>query len=109
MRRISRRGFLATSSIALGTLPLVRATSGFAQTADRTFRHGVASGDPLADRVILWTRLTPGSATGSQSASWQVARDPKFSQIVSRGETPTGAACDFAVKVDVSGLEAGTT
>ena len=23
------------------------------------FAHGVASGDPLADRVMLWTRVTP--------------------------------------------------
>ena len=108
MRRITRRGFLATSTVALGTLPLIRGTSAFAQTADGAFRHGVASGDPLADRVILWTRVTPASPTGAQSVSWQVARDPKFSQIVSRGETPTGAARDFTVKVEVTGLEPGT-
>ncbi len=108
MRRLSRRDFLATGSVALGTLPLIRATA-FAQTADAAFRHGVASGDPLADRVILWTRVTPASATAAQVVSWQLARDAKFSQIVSRGETQTGAARDFTVKVDVTGLEAGAT
>lgn len=107
MRRVSRRDFLATSSVALGTLPLIRATA-FAQTADAVFRHGVASGDPMADRVILWTRVTPAVATGSATVSWQVARDAKFGQIVSRGETQTGAARDFTVKVDVPGLEPGT-
>ncbi len=38
-----------------------------AQVTNPVFRHGVASGDPLADRVILWTRVTPrgaGRATG---------------------------------------------
>jgi len=109
MRRVSRRDFLATSSAALGTLPLIRATSGFAQTADAVFRHGVASGDPLSDRVILWTRVTTPSPAGAASAAWEVARDPKFARIVRRGEAQTGAARDFTVKVDVSGLAAGTT
>ncbi|MGE0866199.1 MAG: alkaline phosphatase [Vicinamibacterales bacterium] len=109
MRRVSRRDFLATSSAALGTLPLFRATSGFAQTADAAFRHGVASGDPLADRVILWTRVTPPAGVEAPVVSWQVARDSRFSQIVARGETPTGAARDFTVKVDATGLAPGTT
>jgi alkaline phosphatase D len=108
MRRISRRHFLGTSSVALGALPLIRSEA-FAQTADAVFRHGVASGDPLADRVILWTRVTPAVATGSATVSWQVARDAKFGQVVSRGEAQTGAARDFTVKVDVPGLEPGTT
>jgi len=107
MRRVSRRDFLATSSVAIGTLPLIRATA-FAQTADAAFRHGVASGDPLADRVILWTRVTPRAVTDAPVVSWQVARDAKFTQIVSRGQTQTGTARDFTVKVDVTGLEAGT-
>lgn len=107
MRRVSRRDFLATSSVALGALPLIRATA-FAQTADAVFRHGVASGDPLSDRVILWTRVTSPTVTGEVTVSWQVARDAKFAQIVSRGEARTGAARDFTVKVDVPGLEPGT-
>ena len=109
MRRVSRRDFLATGSIALGTLPLVRSTEVFAQTSDAAFRHGVASGDPLIDRVILWTRVTPRSTTGSTRVSWTIASDPKLAQVVGRGETQTGAARDFTVKVDVTGLEAGTT
>ena len=109
MRRISRRHFLHTSSVALGALPLVRSTAAFAQTADAEFRHGVASGDPLADRVILWTRVTPTSPAAAATVSWQVARDAKFDQVVSRGEAQTGAARDFTVKLDVSGLEPGTT
>ena len=108
MRRVSRRDFLATGTVALGTLPLIRSTQVFAQGANAVFRHGVASGDPLSDRVILWTRVTP-SSSDSLAVSWQVARDPKFGQIVSRGETETGASRDFTVKVDLPGLEPGST
>ena len=85
MRRISRRNFLATSTVALGALPLIRATELCAQPVDPVFRHGVASGDPLADRVILWTRVTPKSPGGAETVSWQIARDPKMAQVVSRG------------------------
>jgi len=108
MRRISRRNFLATSTVALGTLPLIRATELRAQPADPVFRHGVASGDPLADRVILWTRVTPKPPGGAETVSWQIARDPKMAQVVSRGEVQTGAARDFTVKVDATGLQPGT-
>jgi alkaline phosphatase D len=107
MRRISRRHFLGTSGAALGTLPLLRAKL-LAQAGNPVFRHGVASGDPLADRVILWTRVTPKSPTDAPTVSWQIAGDPKFTRIVRRGEAQTGAARDFTVKVDASGLEPGT-
>ena len=108
MRRLSRRNFLVTSSAALGAFPLVRTTDLLAQSTDPVFRHGVASGDPLSDRVILWTRVTPTSPTGAQSVSWQIGRDPKMAQMVSRGELQTGASRDFTVKIDVTGLEPGS-
>jgi phosphodiesterase/alkaline phosphatase D-like protein len=38
------------------------------------FYHGVASGDPMSDRVIIWTRVTPDSLwTGPVVVSWRVA------------------------------------
>lgn len=109
MRNISRRGFITTSGAALGALPFVRSIDALAQAANPVFRHGVASGDPLTDRVILWTRVTPKSSTGPATVKWELARDDKFARIVSRGELQTGAARDFTVKVDAGGLEAGTT
>jgi alkaline phosphatase D len=108
MRRISRRSFLATSSIALGSIPLVRCGSGPAPAVDPAFRHGVASGDPLSDRVILWTRVSPNALTGSVPVSWSIAKDPKLAQIVGRGQTETGASRDFTVKIDAPGLEPHT-
>ena len=107
MRNISRRGFLATSGAALGALPLVRSIDSLAQITNPVFRHGVASGDPLTDRVILWTRVTPAAGGVAQSVSWELARDEKFTRVVTRGELQTGAARDFTVKVDAVGLEPG--
>jgi len=112
MRRVSRRDFLATGGAALGALPLVGHAQGLAPSApaNPVFKHGVASGDPMTDRVILWTRVTPRAAgTGPVTVSWSIARDPNFARVVARGETETGAARDFTVKLDVPGLDAATT
>jgi alkaline phosphatase D len=108
MRNVSRRGFLSTSGAVLGALPFVRSIDSLAQAVNPVFRHGVASGDPLGDRVILWTRITPRTG-GAQRVAWQIARDEKITQIVARGEVETGAARDYTVKVDAAGLEPGTT
>ena len=110
MRRSSRRDFLATSSLSLGAASLIRLT-GVAQSRpeeNAVFRHGVASGDPLADRVILWTRVTTGAAEWAD-VRWTVATDPGMSRIVARGEGRTGVVRDFTVKVDVTGLTPATT
>jgi len=107
MRRFSRRHFLAAAPVA--ALPLVSAArlqAGMQAATDRVFRHGVASGDPLTDRVVIWTRVTIDAA--ETTVRWTLARDPQLRQVVARGETPTGAWRDHTVKVDVSGLQAGT-
>lgn len=109
MRRISRRGFIATSGAALGALPLIRSIDALSQVTNPVFRHGVASGDPLSDRVMLWTRVTPKAPAGSQTVSWVIARDPTLAQVVARGEAETGAARDFTVKLDATGLRPATT
>lgn len=72
-----------------------------------SFRHGVASGDPLADRVILWTRVSVPDAR-PLSVRWEVASDAAFARIVASGEAPADASRDHTVKVDVTGLAAGT-
>ena len=74
------------------------------------FNHGVASGDPLQDRVIIWTRVSPieTSFSGQIGVSWQVAFDMSFANIISSGTFSTDADRDFTVKQDVVGLEAGT-
>lgn len=75
------------------------------------FYHGVASGDPLSDRVIIWTRVTPEGEGNLDNidVDWQMATDIDFQNVVQSGKITTNAAIDFTVKVDVDGLDAGTT
>ncbi len=72
------------------------------------FYHGVASGDPLNDRVIIWTRITP-SEDAVIDVNYYVATDTAFTQIVKQGNTKTDYTKDYTVKVDVTGLEPGVT
>lgn len=70
------------------------------------FYHGVASGDPLTDRVILWTRITTNNA--SETLNWQIATDTGFTTVINSGSATTDASKDFTVKVDATGLQPGT-
>lgn len=76
------------------------------------FRHGVASGDPMADRVILWTRVTPTDALPRNvdriPVQVTVARDREMLEQVARVNTFTGPERDFCVKIDATGLRPGT-
>ncbi|HSG91676.1 MAG TPA: alkaline phosphatase D family protein [Pseudomonadales bacterium] len=76
-----------------------------AATSAAVFGHGVASGDPDRDSVVLWTRVT--TASSATTVAWQVALDPAFTRIVRSGSTDTDAARDFAVKVLATDLSAG--
>jgi alkaline phosphatase D len=69
------------------------------------FAHGVASGDPLTDRVMIWSRVE--AELDSVPVSWRVARDPELSDVVVSGETTAEANDDHTIHVDVSGLEPG--
>lgn len=97
---------------------------------DRGFLHGVKSGDPLRDKLIIWTRITPLDTQGNEKEFYttdkphsepdankfpeplpvifEVATDDKFQNIVNRGETYAKAASDFTVKVDVQNLHPET-
>lgn len=97
---LSRRSLLS-GSVALGGLASSRAI--IAQDLGR-FRHGVASGDPLQDRVILWTRVEPQGSADAE-VSWQVATDADFRRIVRAGRVITDGTRDFTVKIDADGLE----
>ena len=73
------------------------------------FAFGVASGDPLADRVILWTHAKVPASTVDVSLTWQVATDAAFASIVRTGTLAATEASSFTAKVDVTGLTAGST
>ncbi len=71
------------------------------------FYHGVASGDPLPDGVILWTRITTEQPTAE--LDYYVARDTTFATIVAQGTVATDASRDYTVKIDLRGLKPATT
>ncbi|WP_407553604.1 alkaline phosphatase D family protein [Streptomyces sp. Pv4-95] len=116
--QISRRTAVTAVAATAALLPFAAAAPARAQEApeeDRFFRHGVASGDPLPDGVLLWTRVTPipeatpGSGRGpATEVGWQVATDREFGTVVARGSVTASVAADHTVKADVRGLRPAT-
>ena len=71
------------------------------------FYHGVASGDPLSDAVIIWTRVTPDPLPLPEEVlevSWQIATDMEMLNVINSGTAYTIEAKDYTIKVDVNGL-----
>jgi alkaline phosphatase D len=132
MVRSSRRDFLRT--VAAGTVAAGTA-AGLSGCVFGTFdfQHGVASGDPLQDRVILWTRITPDAmllescrqleleAPRNREArarldelrnvvvTWEVALDREFRRRVAAGTAFARASADYTVKIDAVRLRPATT
>jgi alkaline phosphatase D len=77
------------------------------ETRTGQFAHGVASGDPFATSVILWTRVTPDQ-DGDVQVIWEMDQDADFQSLSASGETHTKISQDYTVKVEATGLEAGT-
>lgn len=75
------------------------------------FALGVASGDPAADSVVLWTRLAPEPLTGggmppsAVEVVWEVARDDGMQRIVRTGKAIARPESAHAVHVEVDGLQ----
>ncbi len=70
------------------------------------FYHGVASGDPTQNSVIIWTRITTDEL--NPSIDWIVATDTLMQNIVKSGNTNTSADKDYTIKIDVTGLQPNT-
>lgn len=120
-----RRAFLALCSraVSLSALSSLAASSAIAAlpassaeplAASYPFRLGVASGSPLPDGVVLWTRLVPDPIGDPESAAlgkvalavrWEIAADEKFSVIAARGSANAMPDLACSVHVEVSGLQ----
>ena len=70
----------------------------------KPFYHGVASGDPLTDSVIIWTRVTSES-NSEVEVKWRIAMDSALSRVVKSGSIVTDESKDYTVRVDVTGLQ----
>lgn len=114
----TRRTVVAAAAGTAAALPLLSATGAVAAGAERepAFLHGVASGDPLPDGVVLWTRVTPapeatpGSGLGADTTvRWEIAEDAGFRTGLRSGSVVATAGADHTVKADVRGLQPATT
>jgi alkaline phosphatase D len=111
---ISRRHFLRLSSALAGSVALSTALGGCQPVRPRDalsvarFDHGIASGDPGLDSVLLWTRATPAAGEPALTLAWELAEDAAFERVIRRGEALADAERDYTVKVDVRDLEPGT-
>ncbi|MDQ3433114.1 MAG: alkaline phosphatase D family protein [Actinomycetota bacterium] len=120
-RELSRRALLGRAGMGAGALAL--AASGFSEQKAWAkpffqrdpFSLGVASGDPLPDGVVLWTRLAPdplevdgGMPTRKAPVRWEVATDERFSKVVRKGNTHATPELAHSVHVEVEGLRPGS-
>ncbi|MDR7279343.1 alkaline phosphatase D family protein [Catenuloplanes atrovinosus] len=119
---VRRRRLVANAAAGLIAGPLLlRPEGGFAhvQSGPREplpaglFTLGVASGDPLPNGVVIWTRLAPDPLNGggmpdrTVPVAWEVAEDARFRRVRRRGVAFAEPALGHAVHVDVRGLRAG--
>lgn len=113
--RISRRLMLAYAG-SLAALPLLGSQ---ASARDRQisfpsnpFTLGVASGDPDANSVVLWTKLAPqplepagGMSPESVIVGWEIAEDEGMKQIVATGKSVATPQLGHSVHAEVGGLK----
>ncbi len=93
------------SLLKLGLLGLAGAASPALAMQAPGFTHGVASGEPGATRVLLWTRfVAPG---GDSKLTWELSESADFARIVASGETPASPERDWCAKAWAEGLRPG--
>ena len=115
-RRTLLKG-VAAATAALAVPRVFDPAAAAAPAGKGIFGYGIASGDPTADSVIIWTRATPPARPGEPLATpgsglgrpipvrWQVARDSRFTRVAAHGTVMTSPDSDHTVKVDVTGLD----
>src|SRR5690348_1770314 len=104
---ISRREFIQTAAAIGASLAWggrARASRVAWRESEQLYPQGVASGDPDAHSVILWTRRPFGDAEPHR-LTVEVAEDQGFSRVVAQATAPVSAAADWTTRVLVGGLK----
>lgn len=105
---MDRRSLLKIAGLSSAALALARpASASEMPIATGVFAHGIASGDPLHDRVILWTRVSGPKGHDHIEVDWVIAEDASFQRVVQKGQAVASSSRDFCVKVDPDGLAPG--
>ncbi|MEV7980514.1 alkaline phosphatase D family protein [Streptomyces sp. NPDC086519] len=111
-----RRRFLTAGAAVLGAAASAQlwlpSTARAAETPlpDNVFSLGIASGDPLPDGIVLWTRLAPDPLNGggmpgeTVPVEWEIAEDERLRKVVRRGTAHARPEYGHSVHVDVRGL-----
>jgi len=109
---MDRRSFIKLGSIAGASVAITTGLAGCVSTKkpqdNASFTHGVASGDPLHNSVILWTRALPETSTPSAYILWEVSTSKDFNTLVASDIAEAKQSRDFTVKIDVTGLAPAT-
>jgi len=110
-RRALLRGAALWATAAAAGLGPMRQALGKTFFLNDPFQLGVASGDPVADGFVIWTRLAPDPfdpqalAPEAIAVGWEVAADEAMKKIVARGQVWARPEMSHSVHVDVRGLE----
>jgi alkaline phosphatase D len=104
-----REALQLTLAAGISATTITFAVTAEAAAKDTVFLHGIASGDPLTDRVVLWTRVTLLDPAAAIPVKWTVAEDRQMRRVVRRGRSNARQQNDYTVKIDVDGLAPGTT
>jgi alkaline phosphatase D len=107
---IERRRLVIGGALGLGALavPLGRSLAAELLSA-KGFTHNVASGEPAADSILLWTRYVPAASVDEIRLDIELALDPEFTRVVSGGSVRAAAHRDWTAKITVDGLQPRTT
>ena len=101
--RVDRRRALKLLGLGAVSPAVADPVVPYSADAPGVFQHGVASGDPTARAVVIWTRITPKlpGRRGPLAVEWALAEDAGMRRIVARGVAEASPARDFTVKIDI--------
>ena len=98
IKELNRRNFLKTIGFFTALASFKLSASSLESV---NFIHGVASGDPTEDKIILWSRVTSNNKSNVQ-VTYEISSDKEFRNLILKGQKSIGAKSDFTIKVDAT-------